>query len=148
MEPKVTMFGKFLAVYEILGGIVGLWLLGASVFGTGQPEPAGIILLGLPVVSLAAGILLFMGKPLGQGLSSLTQALQVPHLMVKGFYYFGFLLGSFAIVRDSRGEFLLRWFAGSGARLLTGEIPFQMVGVNLLALVLLLLVPRALIKPV
>lgn len=148
METVVTKFGKFLGIYEILGGVVGLVILGTDVFGKGRFDPTGLPFLGLPVLSLAAGFLLLKGKNLGQGLSTLTQALQVPHLMLHGFYYFGFLLGSLAIVRDARGEFILNWFVGAGARFMIGEIPFQMFGINLLALFLLLLTPRTLIKPV
>ena len=144
----LTKFGKFLAVYEILGGIVGIVILGASVFGPGRFSPVGIALLVLPLFSLVAGVLLFKGKASGRSLSFLVQLLQVPHFMLKGFYFFGFLLGSLAIVRDSRGEFLLKWFVGAGAHFRVGDIPFQMVGMNLIALALLLLIPKVFEKNV
>ncbi len=141
---KLKKIGKFLAVYEVLGGIVGLVILGASVFGTGHPNRVGLALLVLPLLSLGAGVLLFRGKAFGRSLSFLVQLLQVPHLMLKGFYFFGFLLASLPVVRDSHGEFLLKWFVGAGAYFRVGDIPFQMAGVNLIALALILfVVPKA-----
>ena len=144
---KLTKRGKFLALYQILGGTAGLWIIGASVAQQIDRHPATLLLLALPLLSLAAGIALAMGKIVGYGLSVLTQLLQLPFLKLQGFYFFGFLIGSIVVGKDAKGDFILNWFFGAGADFLTGDIPFQMAGVNLIAVVMLFFLPKVFVKP-
>lgn len=144
---KLTNWGKFLVVYQMLGGGLGLIVIGMSALEQSERYPITLWLFVPPLLSLIAGSVLAMGRTVGYGLSVLAQILQMFYLKLKGCYYFCFLLGSVVVAKDARGDFLFTGSFGASGEFRLGDVPFQMAGINLIALFMLFILPKVFVKP-
>ncbi|MFC1589923.1 hypothetical protein ACFL42_00365 [Candidatus Omnitrophota bacterium] len=148
-EKILTKRGRFIAIYEMIAGAAG-FLIALSVlfkeFSGGRAVDiiVGVVLIGLSALTLIAGILFIKGKPLALWLSLIVQLLQLPMLMLKGLHYYAFILFSLGLGAGAAGDVLLNYYAGVGMFFKIGTGNFEFAGVNLIALLILILLPRSL----
>lgn len=145
MKPK-HIFLKIISVYQILGGLAGVAVIFFSIFPvlakqSGHPHIGflyfiTILFLLLFIVSIVAGIFLWMNKSCGYLLSFIVQLLQIPHIMVSYLIYI-FIAGfSLAPYIASKG-FGMTFYLGGRFLFYVGQvIPGFQVGINLVALFL------------
>lgn len=134
MNAKIR---RSVAAYEILIGIIAF--VAAAVARAAGHWLGITIAVALGVVSLVAGVLLWQDRPIARALSLVVQALQIPQIAIPGIGQFGVGLG--AAVTPNVG-FIPEQFQQpiySSFRL-GSQVEGLYVGVNLLALVALILV--------
>jgi len=79
---------RFIAILEVGGGVLGVFLiLTIPVQLSGLVALLFLCILVAIGLSCAGGVLLWQGKPLGESLSVISQAFQVPVLYGTGFTY-------------------------------------------------------------
>ena len=141
--------GKFIAVYEIVAGVVGVFaaipeLFRAAPSGHETAHYAiGVSLILASILSFFAGFKLLKATALGLRLSYLTQIIQLPSLVLKGFHFQLFLLAGVAIGIDSAKEVILNYYAGARLFFAIGNVEFAFVGINILPLVVIFLLMGA-----
>ncbi|MEK7479884.1 MAG: hypothetical protein AAB665_01195 [Patescibacteria group bacterium] len=143
---------KILSIYEVLFGVVGV---GMTLFILGPILLAGIagsefsivalciFLLAIVfyVVSVIAGVLLYLNKALGKTLSIVMHILQVPVFTVGGITYFISLGLNIPVIAGATANgfsFGLRFFFGPQFSLSFGENGF-LAGLNIAAVILVVL---------
>lgn len=145
-ERSLTVYGKTVACYEVIGGAVGIF---AAVFPKTNPYTGttgslffAVLLWCLAMLSYFAGIQLWKKKPLGKTLTLAVQLIQVPLILIKGFGLHFFLPLSIAIGLGPGNDVILNFHAGARVLLTSDIAGFQYAGVNLLALAVIILLPH------
>ena len=102
-----------------------------------MPSGLGALCLyGLCIVSLAAGILLFLRPNLGKTLSLFMQAIQIPILMLGSLQYYVIIALGFALGFQPPSFLLFRYYLGRvEGSLLFGSFTSEGVLINFVALV-------------
>jgi len=144
LRPEwATPIRRGIALVEIAGGAWGLLRSTGRLWHQGMNMvtlSVVILLTILFLLLLIAGILLWMDRPGGRAMSFVVQAVQVPHIVTSPF---GFLFGSPAslsagIQMDGTPRISALWHP-SIAFALDSEVEFSWIGVNLIAILLLVL---------
>jgi len=134
----MSLLFRIIAILQIAGGFYGLFqLLPVLLIGRASVITViGIILSGL---ALVAGVLLMEARASGERLSRIVQFLQIPLLTVPGFSY-SWHVGAWLPVRAQLSPafaFDIDWYMPSQMlRLSVGHTSSLVIGVNLLALIL------------
>ena len=143
--------GKLIAIFEMIAGVSGIYAAVTALF---KPVPSdnimvysGLLMLA-SLISLFAGVMLYRGTVLGLRLSYLTQLIQVPVLLLEGFYFQVLLLGGFVIGFDSTRMFIWRLFVSKSRLYLAyGEYTdFMLAGVNVLPLIIIFLLRKEVVE--
>jgi len=134
----MSLMFRIVAILQVAGGFYGLFqLLPVLLIGRASVILViGIILSGL---ALIAGVLLMEHRASGERLSRIVQFLQIPLLAVPGFSYswhVGAALPLTARLSPSFAVDLDWWLPSQSLRLAVGHNSSLVVGVNLLALLL------------
>lgn len=144
-----NLITKLIAIIEIVGGALGFVLNVYLAFEI-YPEvfqnnlPIGeisfitcIMLFGLAAYAFAffSGLFLFKGHPRGYSMSLVTQALQIPQLLIAGVtYYFG--VGMHFVIAYSNEVVSSNFFLGSSWEIKYSEAPLEtFIGINVIALI-------------
>ncbi len=135
---------KLVAATEVIGGGWGLVRLGQRFWHASLSNSAVLVIVILSilfVILLVAGLLLWLNRPAGSVLSLIIQAAQLPHVVSAPF---GFLFGApisliagFAFTGSPK---LSAIWHPSIAFALDSDPEVSWVGINLVAIVLILLV--------
>jgi hypothetical protein len=127
------------AIYEILIGLIAFLCAAVSRAEVSWLQITLAIIAG--AVSLIAGALLWQNKPIARRLSLIVQALQIPQVSISGIVEYGIALG--AAVTPHIG-FVPKPFQHAiySSLRFGSQVDGFYVGVNILALVALVLVAR------
>ncbi|HEY8832100.1 MAG TPA: hypothetical protein VIM21_06300 [Gemmatimonadaceae bacterium] len=127
------------AIYEILIGLIAF--VSAAISRTEISWLQLMLAIIGGAVSVAAGVLLWRDKPVARRLSFIVQALQVPQVSISGIVEYGIALG--ATVTPSIG-FIPQSFQHSihSSLRFGSQVSGLYVGINVLALIALVLVAR------
>ncbi len=83
---------RFIAAWEIVGGIFGLGVIIIKLLSSSQSVPMIVVLfyitfVALFIVSVIAGVMLWKKSAMGFYLSSIIQLLQIPYFSISGLGY-------------------------------------------------------------
>jgi len=132
---------RIVAILQVAGGFYGLFQLLPTLL-IGRPSlitVTGIIFSG---VALIAGVLLMENRASGERLSRLVQFLQIPLLVVPGFSYSWHVGAALPLNVRLLPSFVVNvdwWLPSQALRLSVGHSSSWVIGVNLLALILWLM---------
>jgi len=134
----MSLLFRIVAILQIAGGFYGLFqLLPVLLIGRASVILViGIILSGL---ALIAGVLLMEHRTSGERLSRIVQFLQIPLLAVPGFSYSWHVGAALPLTARFSPSFFVDldwWLPSQALRLAIGQDSSLVIGVNLLALVL------------
>jgi len=137
----MSLLLRFTAILQIAGGFYGLLqLLPVLLIGRSDLNVIiGIILSGL---ALMAGMLLVENRASGERLSRIVQFLQIPLLTVPGFSYSWHVGAAIPLTARLTPSFTFDldwWLPSQALQLSTGQNGSMMIGINLLALLLWLI---------
>lgn len=80
-----TVVLKLVAIFEIICGLSGLVMVIGGLVGIWPYDPVPTLWFGLfPILSLIAGVLLFLNSKYGFYLSIVVLVLQVPYIIISG----------------------------------------------------------------
>ena len=106
---------RVIAVWEIAGGAIGFYVTLPLLFqylrSDGYYAPVvAIVFLVIYAMLFVGGLLLWNGKPLGENLSLIVQALQIPRITTEIYIYQLLVIFSLQIgVRDGSGNINYAW---------------------------------------
>jgi len=137
----MSLFLRIAAILQIAGGFYGLFqLLPTLVIGRATLVTLiGILFSGL---ALVAGILLMENRASGERLSQVVQFLQIPLLVMPGFSYswhVGAAVPLMVRFSPSFAPHIDWWLPSQALRFSIGHNSAMLIGVNLLALILWLI---------
>ena len=138
-----TPVRRGIALVEIAGGGWGLLRSTSRLWHQGLSTASLVVVILLTILFLLlliAGVLLWMDRPGGRPMSFVVQAVQVPHIVTSPF---GFLFGSpvslsAGIQMNGTPRLSALWHP-SIAFALDSDVEFSWIGVNLVAILLLIL---------
>jgi len=134
----MSLLLRIVAILQIAGGFYGLFqLLPTLLIGRASLITViGIIFSGL---ALIAGVLLLENRGSGQRLSRIVQFLQIPLLTVSGLNYSWHTGAALPLTATLSPSFAINfdwWLPSQALRLSIGHNSSLVIGVNLLALIL------------
>jgi hypothetical protein len=80
-----TLVLKLVAIFEIVCGLAGLVMVLGGLVGIWPYEPIPVLWFGVfPILSLIAGVMLFLNAKYGFHLSVIVLVLQIPYIIISG----------------------------------------------------------------
>lgn len=147
MKSKVM---RLISLYEIIGGILGVCafiILSMLMFVSPIINKnlltilALIIMVGLYVLSIVAGIILWKDKTKGITLSIIVQAFQIPYVALSGFTYLfvsGLQAGAgITFAANSFGLKMLIHLGSSGTIDFSSDSKYLLVGINVVPIIII-----------
>jgi len=134
----MTLLFRIVATLQIAGGFYGLFQLLPTLL-IGRASLITVTGIILSTLALIAGVLLMENRTSGERLSRLVQFLQIPLLVLPGFSYswhVGAALPVTARLSPSFAVDINWWLPSQALRLAVGHNSSLVIGINLLALIL------------
>lgn len=141
---------KLISLYEIIGGILGICtfiILSILMFVSPIVNKnlltilALIIMIGLYVLSIVAGIVLWRKGPKGINISIIAQAFQIPYVVLSGFTYLfisGLQLGAaVTFAGSSFGLKMLIHIGSSGNMDFGSDSKYILLGINIVPIIII-----------
>jgi len=80
-----TLILKLVAIFEIICGLAGIVTVAGGFVGIWPYDPIPVLWFGVfPVLSLVAGVMLFLNAKYGFQLSVIVLILQIPYIIISG----------------------------------------------------------------